>query len=85
MAGNFAATRHNALPLLALPATSLQEHGHANVPARWPPNPTLAAWVEAQRRRWRGTQGAPLTATQHSRLISCGCVLGLPRGCERRA
>lgn len=45
-----------------------------DVPARWGPNPALAAWVEAQRRRWRGTQGAPLTASQHSRLISCGCV-----------
>ncbi|PRW59961.1 DEAD DEAH box helicase [Chlorella sorokiniana] len=49
-----------------------EELGHADVPARWPPNPALAAWVEAQRRRWRGTQGAPLTAPQHSRLLSCG-------------
>lgn len=51
----------------------MQEFGHADVPYQWPRNPALASWVEAQRRRALGTQGAPLTPSQHSRLLSCGC------------
>jgi hypothetical protein len=49
----------------------LQEFGHTNVPFQWAGNPCLASWVVVQRRRWRGDQGAPLSASQHSRLLGC--------------
>lgn len=59
----------------------MQEHGHANVPWGWAPNPALAQWVVTQRQRWRGMRYKPLTASQQSRLEACGCV---PKGQAQR-
>jgi hypothetical protein len=75
-----------ALVKLALPGAFLcllQAHGHVDVPFQWSQNPGLAGWVVSQRARWRGDQGAPLTASQLNRLTNCGCAaaavaLGLP-------
>ncbi|KAL4429599.1 hypothetical protein ABPG77_008648 [Micractinium sp. CCAP 211/92] len=62
-----------------------QEFGHAMVPASWPASPGLARWVQVQRRRWRGSQGSPLTPAQESRLLSCGFQFApLHDGWERR-
>ncbi|KAL4458387.1 hypothetical protein ABPG75_013252 [Micractinium tetrahymenae] len=62
-----------------------QEFGHTMVPASWPGNPGLVQWVQAQRRRWQGTQGAPLTPAQQGRLLGCGFQFSpLQDGWERR-
>lgn len=67
-----------------MPSTP-QEFGHVDVPAHWPTNPGLAAWVGSQRRRWRGRQGAPLTPSQLGRLEACGFSFEAQQGAwERR-
>jgi hypothetical protein len=49
-------------------------HGHARVPKGWPPNPPLAAWVDALRARWRARDGerAGLSLSQEARLRAAG-------------
>jgi hypothetical protein len=46
-------------------------HGHCNVPDRWPRNPQLAKWVDAQRTRRK--QGA-LPLYRYRKLIEIGFI-----------
>jgi len=48
-----------------------REHGHANVPAEWKPNPSLGRWAAAQRYRRRIGE---LTAKQVEELDRYGFV-----------
>ncbi len=51
-----------------------QLHGHCKVPADWPQNPQLAAWVAAQRQAWKKNR---LDAEHRLRLDALGFVWDL--------